>query len=93
MNILIVDDEYYIVQGISKIISEAFSEFNNIYEAYSAEQAKRIIEKESIDILITDIEMPRENGLSLVSWTYSNAYPIICIILSGHQRFDYAQKA
>lgn len=93
MNILIVDDEYYIVQGIAKIISESFTEFDCIYEAYSTEQAKRIIEKESIDILITDIEMPRENGLSLVSWIYSNAYPIICMILSGHQRFDYAQKA
>lgn len=93
MNILIVDDEYYIVQGITKIISESFTEFDCIYEAYSTEQAKRIIEKESIDILITDIEMPRENGLSLVSWIYSNAYPIICMILSGHQRFDYAQKA
>ena len=93
MNILVVDDEYYIVQGIVKIISESFTEFDRIYEAYSAEQAKRITEKESIDILITDIEMPRENGLSLVSWIYSNAYPIICMILSGHQRFDYAQKA
>ena len=93
MNILIVDDEYYIVQGIVKIISESFTEFDCIYQAYSTEQAKRIIEKESIDILITDIEMPKETGLSLVFWIYSNAYPIICMILSGHQRFDYAQKA
>ena len=37
--------------------------------------------------------MPKETGLSLVFWIYSNAYPIICMILSGHQRFDYAQKA
>ena len=60
MNILIVDDEYYIVQWIVKIISESFTEFDCIYQAYSTEQAKRIIEKESIDILITDIEMPKE---------------------------------
>ena len=47
MNILIVDDEYYIVQGIVKIISESFTEFDCIYQAYSTEQAKRIIEKNS----------------------------------------------
>ena len=35
MNILIVDDEYYIVQGIVKIISESFTEFDCIYQAYS----------------------------------------------------------
>ena len=72
MNILIVDDEYYIVQGIVKIISESFTEFDCIYQAYSTEQAKRIIEKESMDILITDIEMPKETGLSLFFWIYSN---------------------
>ena len=58
MNILIVDDEYYIVQGIVKIISESFTEFDCIYQAYSTEQAKRIIEKEfcpAINALI----MPR----------------------------------
>ena len=93
MNILIVDDEYYIVQSISKIVAEVFPEFEHIYEAYSAEQAKKIIEKSSPDIMITDIEMPRESGLSLISWLYSNAYTTKCLILSGHQRFDYAQKA
>ncbi len=93
MNILVVDDEFYIVQGITKIIAEAFPEFDHIYTAYSAEQAKKIIEKVSPDIMITDIEMPRESGLSLISWLYSNAYSTKCLILSGHQRFDYAQKA
>lgn len=93
MNILIVDDEYYIVQGIVKIISQSFMEFDHIYEAYSVEQARRIIEKNPVEILITDIEMPQESGLSLLSWIYSNAYSTICLILSGHQRFDYAQKA
>ncbi len=93
MNILVVDDEFYIVQGITKIIAEAFPEFDCIYTAYSAEQAKKIIEKVSPDIMITDIEMPRESGLSLISWLYSNAYSTKCLILSGHQRFDYAQKA
>lgn len=93
MNLLIVDDEYYIVQGIVKIIRDNFSEIGQIYEAYSAEQAKRIIEREAVQILITDIEMPQESGFSLVAWIQANAYSIACLILSGHQRFDYAQQA
>ena len=86
MNILIVDDEYYIVQGIVKIISESFTEFDCIYQAYSTEQAERIIEKESIDILITDIEMPKETGLSLVFWIYSNAY-------RSHNMYDFVRPS
>ena len=93
MNLLIVDDEYYIVQGLVRIIQQEFSVFEQIFQAYSIEQAKKIIERESIQILITDIEMPQETGLSLISWIQNNDYSILCLILTGHQRFDYAQKA
>lgn len=93
MNLLIVDDEYYIVQGLLRSIKQNFPELNQIFSAYSIEQAKKIIEREQIDILLTDIEMPQENGLHLIEWIRTNGYQITPLILSGHQRFDYAQKA
>lgn len=93
MNILIVDDEYYIVQGIASFINCEVLGISSIYTAYSFDQAKKIIVKESVDILITDIEMPRGNGLSLIEWIQENGYSIVPLILTGHQRFDYAQKA
>ena len=54
---------------------------------------KKIIERKQIQILLTDIEMPQESGLDLVAWIRDNGYQIICLLLTGHQRFDYAHMA
>lgn len=93
MNLLIVDDEYYIVQGIMKSINREKLGIDEIFMAYSAEQAKKIMERESIQLLLTDIEMPQESGLSFIQWVQENGYRVVPIILTGHQRFDYAHKA
>lgn len=93
MNLLIVDDEYYIVQGIVSAINPESLGIDSVFTAYSYEQAKRIIERETVDILITDIEMPKGSGLALIEWVQDSGYSIIPLILTGHQRFDYAQKA
>ena len=93
MNLLIVDDEYYIVKGIDSLINREKLGIDAVFTAYSVQQAKRILEKEKIDILLTDIEMPHENGLDLIEWILSKNYPIVPLILTGHQRFDYAHKA
>ena len=93
MNLLVVDDEYYIVQGIISSIRCDVLGIDSIFAAYSCEQARQIIAKKQVDILITDIEMSRENGLSLINWIQEQHYTIVTLILSGHQRFDYAQEA
>lgn len=62
--------------------------------AYSVRQAKRILEgSEDVDIVLTDIEMPKETGLELVQWMHDNGFHPVVIVLTGHQRFDYAQTA
>jgi two-component system response regulator YesN len=93
MNILIVDDEYYIVQGIVDSICWNSLGIENIYKAYCIEQAQKIIECKNIDLLLTDIEMPHGSGLHLLEWIQKNGYDITTLILTGHQRFDYALKA
>ena len=94
MNILIVDDEYYIVKGIVENTDWNSLGIEKQFAAYSALQARQILEgSENIDIVLTDIEMPRESGLDLVAWMNDNGFHPVVIVLTGHQRFDYAQKA
>lgn len=93
MNLLVVDDEFFIVQGIISNVDSEDLGISRIYTAYSAAQARRIIENEQVDILLTDIEMPKENGLELLSWVQETHRDIITLILTGHQRFDYAHTA
>lgn len=94
MNILVVDDEYYIAKSIVDNIDWASFGIKNAITAYSAEQAKNIFRgPDRIDLLLTDIEMPRENGLSLIRWAIDNGFDPLVLILTGHQNFDYAREA
>ena len=94
MNILVVDDEYYIVKNIIEHTDWSALGIEKQFPAYSARQAKQILEgTDDIDILLTDIEMPRESGLELVSWMKENGFSPTILVLTGHQRFDYAQTA
>lgn len=56
MNILVVDDEYYIVKNIIETTDWSALGIEQAFPAYSASQAKRIFEgSQDIDILLTDI--------------------------------------
>lgn len=93
MNLLIIDDEYYIVQGLVGMIGKEELGIDDIFTAYSAEQGRKILKKEQVDLMLMDIEMPKENGLELLEELRQEGIRTTTIILSGHQRFDYAQEA
>lgn len=93
MNILIVDDEYYIVQGILQNTDWEKLGIENTYSAYSMNQAIEIFQNHPIHILLTDIEMPKYSGLDLIEWVNDHNYHPIKVLLTGHENFSYAQRA
>lgn len=93
MTLLIVDDEYYLVQGLKNRINWAECGIDTVLEAYSAEQALQAYQENQVDILLADVEMPRENGLSLIRKVIEQGYDSINILLTGHADFNYAKEA
>jgi two-component system response regulator YesN len=61
--------------------------------AKNGEEALHCILEQQPDILITDIRMPQMSGLELVKWIQEKGLNTICIILTGHNDFNYAQQA
>ncbi len=93
MNILLVDDDRYIVCDIEEMLNwEAFG-IKSVYKAYGMKQAQKILQSEKIDILICDIEMPHGSGLELVEWMKTKCVESEVIFLTGHAEFDYAKQA
>lgn len=56
-------------------------------------EAKDVISKRKIDIIISDIRMPNCSGLELADWVHDNHPDILMIILTSYDEFDYVRHA
>lgn len=68
--VLVVDDNKDIVWLIKESLSEAYT----IVEAYSVEEAIRLMEKQTPALIITDIMMPEIDGMELISRVKSDKF-------------------
>lgn len=93
MNLLIVDDDAYVVEALQKKMEWNKLEIENVYTAYNVKHAKRLIEDIDIHIIVCDIEMPKENGFLLLEWVRSRKLTIQFIFLTSYAEFEYARKA
>ncbi|HEY0827315.1 MAG TPA: response regulator [Bacilli bacterium] len=91
--LLIVDDEWFAVEGIEKGIDWHNLEFSEIHKAYNTDQAKEVLLHTAIDLVICDIEMPDGNGIELMEWVKERFPAIEVIFLTCHADFKYAQRA
>lgn len=93
MNILIVDDQPHVIEGIYHGVEWSKIGIDQVYTALSAQEARNIICEHDIDLLLSDIEMPEESGLDLLRWVREQNNPLKCIFLTAHADFDYAKTA
>lgn len=93
MNILLVDDQKAIVDSLKKGIQWDKLPVEQVYTACSAKEAKLVLANFDVDVLVSDIEMPEEDGLSLCTWAKSKFPNLECIFLTSHAEFEYAKKA
>lgn len=93
MNVLLVDDQKAIVESLKKGIHWENLPVRQVYTACSAKEAKLVLRNFEVDVLVSDIEMPEENGLSLCRWAKEQFQEIECIFLTSHADFAYAKEA
>ncbi len=93
MKILIVDDDRPTVEVIASSIQWGKLEIDQVFTAFSVTAARRIIQENDISIVVSDIEMPRESGLDLLAWYRAQGYTGQFMLLTCHERFDFAQVA
>lgn len=92
--VLIVDDETYVVDWLSSLLeSQTEPEELDVCRAYSAEEALNWLNRAKIDIVITDICMPKMSGIQLAEKVNQNWPQCKVILLTAHAEFDYAYEA
>lgn len=93
MKILIVDDEYKTRESLAKLISRLFPDFQIIGEAENGIEGARQIQTLHPDLVITDIKMPKMDGLSMIENVWATSPDTHYLLLTGYADFEYAQQA
>src|SRR5471030_1026748 len=91
--LIIAEDEELMRDGLAKLILNSDSGFQVVGQAEDGEQALQLVKETKPDVIITDISMPKLNGLGLVECVRDINPEIKVIIISGYDDFEYAQKA
>jgi YesN/AraC family two-component response regulator len=80
-NVLFVDDEMQVLKAIKRGLH--IEKYNKFF-ANSGDEALEIIEKEEIAMIITDMKMPKMDGLALLKKVNEINPNIVKVILSGY---------
>ncbi|MDF2927370.1 MAG: hypothetical protein K0R57_6284 [Paenibacillaceae bacterium] len=91
--LLVVDDESWCREGLTKLIGSEQLGWEVVGEASDGEEALALIETAKPDLIITDIRMPVVDGLMLTERLAEAGSEVMVIILTGYRDFEYAQRA
>lgn len=92
-HLLVVDDEPTLVEGLCDYLSSLLSEETDILKAYSGQEAYAIMSQVSIDLLISDIQMPGMDGLELLDKVEQFCPHCSVIFLTSYNTFNWIQEA
>ena len=92
-SILIVEDEPIIRRGIASLIDFESLGISTVQEVENGEQALEKIREEAPDILLTDINMPKMDGITLAQLARTEYPQMRIIFLTGYDYVDYLLSA
>lgn len=93
IRLMIVDDEPIEIEGIRATVDFSRLGIDEVLDAANIRQAKEIMDAQTVNILLCDIEMPQGDGLELLEWVRRCHPKTECVFLTCHADFRYAKKA
>lgn len=92
INILFVDDEPNILSGLQRMLRPMRHEWQMLF-AGSGVEALSIIKEKNIDVIVSDMKMPRMDGAQLLQEVRDSYSHIVRIILSGYSEKEMIMKS
>lgn len=92
-NVMIVEDSKPILRNIKMLLETLSFPIRVAATATNGEEALAAIKQSPIDLLLTDIRMPKMDGLSLIEQAKIANPDLKVILISGYSDFEYTRKA
>jgi DNA-binding NtrC family response regulator len=87
--ILIVDDEKHTRDGLRRLLEDEY----DTYVAEDIRGAMDVLEREPIDVLLTDLRLGGDDGMVLIERALKLPHPPICIMMTAYGSVDTAVEA
>jgi DNA-binding NtrC family response regulator len=92
IRILLIEDEEPIRRVLSRILSEENAQYE-IAEAVDGKKGLHLLDKESFDLVLCDIKMPKMDGIEVLQSAKNNKINTPFIMLTGHGNVETAVEA
>ena len=94
IKVLIVDDEKIVHHGLQALADWESHGFSLCHVAYNGVQALNVLRQNpDIRIVLTDLQMPKMDGLQLLEEIKRENMDVKTIVLSAHDRYDLIRRA
>src|SRR5207245_11417313 len=87
--ILIVDDEKHTRDGLRRLLESDYG----VYVAGDIASAMNVLEREDVDLLLTDLRLGADDGMQLLDRALKMPQPPICIMMTAYGSVDTAVEA
>ncbi|MEO6970045.1 MAG: sigma-54 dependent transcriptional regulator [Chthoniobacterales bacterium] len=87
--ILIVDDEKHTRDGLRSLLGDKY----DTYVAADAASALEVLERDQIDLLLTDLRLGGDDGMTLIERALKMPHPPVCIMMTAYGSVDTAVDA
>jgi DNA-binding NtrC family response regulator len=87
--ILIVDDEKHTREGLRASLEDSFE----VYIAADIGGAMSVLEREEVDLVLTDLRLGGEDGMTLIDKVLARPHPPVVIMMTAYGSVDAAVEA
>ncbi|WP_217642401.1 helix-turn-helix domain-containing protein [Bacillus sp. OK048] len=91
--VVLVDDDVIVIEFLMKVIPWQEYGYQVVASFQDSNEALAFMRENPYDVLITDIGMPKLNGIELIEQLKKSKINSYNIILSCHDEFTFAQQA
>jgi len=92
-NLIIVDDEVSTIEFLKNYITDFVNDFNVVGCFQDGEEAVDYLKDHNVDVVLSDIRMPKMSGIEVAEYIYNNHPQIKVVLISAYGEFEYARKA
>src|SRR5439155_539562 len=87
--VLVVDDEKHTRDGLRRLLENDY----DVYVAADIAGAMDVLEREQVDVLLTDLRLGSEDGMVLIDRALKMSRPPICIMMTAYGSVEVAVEA